>query len=513
MSTGGRMTVSAELVEAMRERAPRITVIGDLILDGWWQGRSERMSREAPAPVVEITERRYSPGGAANTAANLAALGAEVSLVGVVGDDANGGRLLTLLQECGVDVSDVLVSRTTPTVTKVRVSGSDQVLLRIDDVPPAGYGADDLRELARRAVAATSGAELEVICDYDSGALAGPLTDALVSRDTRPALTIVDAHDLDRWAALRPDIVTPNAAEAQRLIGSSFSGSPLTGSSSSSDRAAAVVAASDRLIAASGAAAVVVTLDRDGSMTVDADGLARRTHAHPTDETRASGAGDTFVAALAMGRACGLGLVESVDLAQAAADVVVQRPGTSICSSADLVTRLGNGHDLTIDADDLEAVLGRHRESGARIVFTNGCFDVLHRGHTGYLRQAKLLGDVLVVALNDDDSVRRLKGPSRPVNKAGDRATVLAALGCVDYVTVFETDTPIPLIERIRPDVYAKGGDYTPEMLEETGVVRAYGGQVVILDYLPSQSTTAIVERIRASAVPDPRDSADIEPR
>lgn len=502
MTTSGRMTVNAELVEAMRERAPRITVIGDLILDGWWQGRSERMSREAPAPVVEITERRYSPGGAANTAANLAALGASVSLVGIVGDDANGRRLLGLLQECGVDVADVVVSITTPTVTKVRVSGSDQVLLRIDDVPMADYRSDDLRELARRAVAATSAAEVEVICDYDSGALAGPLLAALTSREARPALTIVDAHDLRRWASLRPDIVTPNAAEAQRLIGSDFSG----------DRAAGVVAASDRLLAASGATAMVVTLDRDGSVAIDADGLQHRTHAHPTDETRASGAGDTFVAALAMGRACGLALAESADLAQAAADVVVQRPGTSICSSADLVTRLGNGHDLTVDADDLDAVLSRHREAGARIVFTNGCFDVLHRGHTGYLRQAKLLGDVLVVALNDDDSVRRLKGPSRPVNNAGDRATVLAALACVDYVTVFDTDTPIPLIERIRPDVYAKGGDYTPEMLEETDVVRAYGGQVVILDYLPSQSTTAIVERIRASATRDPTPTAGGEP-
>ena len=496
-----RLTV--ELIERMRDAAPVIAVVGDLILDGWWQGRSERMSREAPVPIVEIADRTYRPGGAANTAVNLAALGARVRLCGIVGDDADGHRLLALLEECGVDTSHVLVSSAVSTVTKTRISGSDQVLVRLDDVPRDGYPRDARERLAALAVAVTTDADAEVVCDYASGALAGPVADALAARAERPRLTVVDAHDLRRWAPLKPDLVTPNAAEAERLVDIDLR------VDARRDRIGIVSNAAGELIAASAATDVIVTLDRDGAVLLGSDGVRHRTWAHPTPEARASGAGDTFVAAATIGRASGLPLELCLDLAQAAADIVVQRPGTSVCSSMDLAERIGSARDLTIAAAALEAELDAHRRAGRRIVFTNGCFDVLHRGHTGYLRQASLLGDVLVVGLNDDDSVRRLKGPTRPVNRASDRATVLAALECVDYVTVFETDTPIPLIERFHPEVYAKGGDYTPEMLEESGVVRGYGGQVVILDYLPSQSTTAIVERIRATSAPQADAVAD----
>jgi rfaE bifunctional protein nucleotidyltransferase chain/domain len=193
-------------------------------------------------------------------------------------------------------------------------------------------------------------------------------------------------------------------------------------------------------------------------------------------------------------------LTTCLDLAQAAADVVVHRPGTSVCTTADLAGHLGSFSDTALDAAELARRLGDERAAGRRIVLTNGCFDVLHRGHTRYLNQAKQLGDVLVVALNSDESARRLKGPDRPINPVGDRAGIIAALSCVDYVTVFETDTPIPLIEAVKPDIYAKGGDYSPQMLEETATVEAYGGQVSILDYVSEHSTTAVVRRIRGTA-------------
>ncbi len=208
------------------------------------------------------------------------------------------------------------------------------------------------------------------------------------------------------------------------------------------------------------------------------------------------------MACLTAARAAGLPLATSLDLAQAAADVVVHRPGTSVCSTEDLAVHLGSFADTALSAEDLARRIGRDREAGLRIVLTNGCFDVLHRGHTRYLNQAKQLGDVLVVALNDDDGVRRLKGPDRPINALADRAGVIAALSCVDYVTVFATDTPIPLIEALRPDIYAKGGDYSAQMLEETPVVEAFGGTVRILDYVPERSTTAVVQKIRTSAEP-----------
>jgi rfaE bifunctional protein nucleotidyltransferase chain/domain len=242
---------------------------------------------------------------------------------------------------------------------------------------------------------------------------------------------------------------------------------------------------------------VVVTLDRDGTVLLMPDGMRHRTWARPAAEKQASGAGDTFVAALTLARAAGLPLTASLDLAQSAADVVVHQPGTSVCSTAQLSRYLEAFADTALSEDELERQMEVHRAQGQRIVLTNGCFDVLHSGHTRYLNQAKQLGDILVVALNSDDSVRRLKGPGRPINNTADRAAVVAALSCVDYVTVFDTPTATPLIRRLRPEVYAKGGDYTPEMLEETPAVEEYGGRVAILDYVAERSTTAVVKRIR----------------
>lgn len=494
--------VTADLLTRLRGAAPEVTVVGDLVLDGWWTGTVDRVTREAPAPVVDVAERCYVPGGAANTAANLAALGARVRLVGLVGDDADGRRLLDLLAEAGVDTDGVVVSGRVRTTAKNRILAADQVLVRVDEQQSEPYPAPVLEDVAaavRRAAPGPGDGRALVVCDYGVGMLEGPVRDAVLSPAARPALTVVDAHDLRRWADLRPDLVTPNAGEVAALLDVPHL------VARGGDRAAAVLAQRDAVLAASGAAAAVVTLDAAGTVLVAPGEEPHRTVAEPATEKQASGAGDTFVAALTVARAAGLPLPVCQEVAQAAADVVVQQFGTSVCGVADLVERLAarTGRPRSgpvLPPDELLARLDADRRAGRRIVFTNGCFDVLHRGHTTYLEQAKQLGDVLVVALNDDDSVRRLKGPERPINGAEDRAAVIGALACVDYVTVFGTDTPIPLIERIRPDVYAKGGDYTPEMLAEAEAVRAYGGELAMLDYVAHHSTTAMVERIRWDA-------------
>ena len=514
--------LSPEVVRALRDAAPVVSVVGDLVLDGWWQGTTERMTREAPVPVVEVADRRYVPGGAANTAVNLAALGARVRLAGIVGDDEAGRRLTELLASHGVDTTGVVRVRGRSTVAKNRVLVDDQVLIRLDDVEPSPAPAASLALLAESALTQARGADAELVCDYASGCLTGVVLDALVARPAaeRPPLVVVDAHDLAPWARLRPDLVTPNAGESGALAGIAI------GDSLPTDvRVERVEAAASSLLERSGAAAVVATLDHDGSLLLvrdrpaagqpddDADvaldrgdhgdgdpqeaRVQHRTWARRARERQASGAGDSFVAALTVGRAAGLPLTTSVDLAQAAADVVVQRFGTSVCSTDDLVGHVDRTGDLMLGADELVRRLDEERAAGHRVVLTNGCFDVLHRGHTTYLTQAKQLGDVLVVALNDDGSTRRLKGPGRPINSLADRAGVLSALSCVDYVTSFATDTPIPLIRRVRPDLYAKGGDYTPQMLEETAAVVEGGGEVRILDYVADHSTTGIVDRIR----------------
>jgi len=485
---------------------PAITVIGDVMLDGWWSGSIERLCREAPAPVVDVDTREFAPGGAANTAMNLAALGARVAVAGIIGTDDAGTTLRRQLEQAGIDVRHLHAHPDMVTTTKIRISSGGQVMLRIDDsatAVPAGALAG-LAAVVRDAVVHQ---DAVMVCDYGTGVLAGPVRAALLAALAPPEgavpevaaddggaparpLTVVDAHDPLPWAPLRPDLVTPNAQEAARLLGIRLTAGP--------GRPAAMTRHRGALLSATGAEAVVVTLDRDGTVLFSADGGTHRTWARPAAEKQASGAGDTFVAALTLARSAGLPLTASLDLAQAAADVVVHQPGTSVCSTAQLARHLASFADTALSRRELMAQVERHRSQGQRIVLTNGCFDVLHSGHTRYLNQARQLGDVLVVALNSDASVRRLKGPGRPINAQADRAAVIAALSCVDYVTVFDTPTAGPLIRELKPEVYAKGGDYTPEMLAETEDVEEYGGRVAILDYVAERSTTAVVQRIRA---------------
>jgi D-beta-D-heptose 7-phosphate kinase / D-beta-D-heptose 1-phosphate adenosyltransferase len=479
--------LAADLPERLAAAAPRIVVLGDAVLDCWMSGPSRRLSREAPVPVVEVDRTHAAPGGAANTAVNLAAMGAKVRLVSAVGDDDDGHTLRRLLERAGVDTAGVLVDGEGPTAAKRRIVADEAMVARYDTLPPP-------RRIAGLVAALDAGLDTEpdavVVCDYGTGALEDTTVAALAARRARCGVLVVDAHDPARWAPVAPDVITPNAAEVATLLGRDLAGP---------DRAGAAEAAGAELRDRSGAASVVVTLDRDGALLL-ADGLpTHRTWARPVPESRACGAGDSFTAALTLALAAGTPAPTAVELAQAAADVVVGRAGTAVCSTADLTARVGASGGMLSTAEELARLVAAHRADGRRIVFTNGCFDVVHRGHVAYLNQAKRLGDVLVVALNADESVRRLKGPDRPVNSLPDRAAVIGALSCVDHVVGFADDTPVELLEALRPDVYAKGGDYTPEMLPETPTVAGYGGRVVILDYLADRSTTATLERIRAA--------------
>ncbi|WP_242091368.1 D-glycero-beta-D-manno-heptose 1-phosphate adenylyltransferase [Curtobacterium sp. DN_7.5] len=492
-----------ELVGRIDDREPLVVVIGDGILDRWTVGEAERVSREAPAPVVRVTESIAVPGGAANTAVNARALGARVRMVGYVGDDESGRVLRDRLAAAGVDTTFLVEVPGARTTTKDRVVGGDRVVVRVDDIaaPPDAAARSRFSEAVARAVRC---ADAAVVCDYGLGVDPESVV-PMLDRD-RPAAVVVDAHDLARWAALHPDLVTPNSGEAAALLARAHRDGLAAGHvphdlGQGSARVAAVVGSREAILAVTGAHAAVVTLDRDGTVLLEAGSdQGFRTRATPAAEQQASGAGDTFCAGATVALAVGAPRRQAVAFAQAAADVVVREAGTSVCSASALVASVTAPAETVVDHDELADAVAAARAVGRRIVFTNGCFDVVHRGHTTYLRQASELGDLLVVALNDDDSVRRLKGPERPINTAEDRAGVLAALACVDLVTVFATDTPIPLLRRIRPDVYVKGGDYSPEMLSETAVVREYGGEVVMVDYVAEHSTTAVVRRIRESS-------------
>ena len=473
-------------------RSPTVVVVGDSILDGWLSGVCRGVCREAPAPVVRVARRHYAPGGAANTAANLAALGVDVALLSAVGDDEDGAALRAALRECGVDDSHLVVDAGMETAAKRRIVSGDQVIARLDTGSVRGLGSVAERRLGRALGSALAGADAVLVDDYGLGSCGRVVRERLRYERDRIRTLVVDSHDLAGWRETQPDVVTPNADEAAALVGADLS--------AATDRSARIERQREGLREATGAAAVVVTLDRDGSVLLDGSLPPHRTWTTPVADNRTAGAGDTFVAALTAGITVDLPLAASVELAQAAADVVVQDPGTSVCDALALSRRLAGARRAAVGADRLAGLVEQHRRSGRRIVFTNGCFDVLHSGHVAYLNQAKRLGDVLIVAVNSDRSVTRLKGDGRPVNAVADRAAVLAALSCVDHVVVFAEDTPRALLDRLRPDVYAKGGDYTVDTLPEAETVRRYGGEIALLDFVPDRSTSRLIDRIRTGA-------------
>lgn len=484
--------VPAALARQMADGARSVVVIGDAVLDAWLTGPARRVGREAPVPVVELRATDHAPGGAANVAANLAALGARVELLTVLGDDPAADILRSALAARGVGTARSPVEAGRPTPVKRRLVARGQVVARFDDGPRSGPGPEATSALLAALEAILAGQLAAVVAaDYGLGTISDRIRDLLVHRGGVPL--VVDAHEPAGWRRCAPELVTPSLDEAAAMVGVAV---PDDG------RIAWVAAHADEMVARSGAEDVLVTLDVDGAVLLPGRG-APVLHAAvlaAVPGASSCGAGDTFTAAATLARCAGAGRTAMLAVAQAAADVVVARPGTAVCDTAALITRLAHAdRGAILHADDLAAVVEEHRRVGHRIVFTNGCFDVLHRGHVAYLRQARALGDVLIVALNTDESVARLKGPQRPVNPLVDRAGVVGALDAVDLVTAFDEDSPVALLSRVRPDVYAKGGDYTPQMLPETPVVERLGAQVRVLDYLSDHSTTAIVDRIRTA--------------
>jgi D-beta-D-heptose 7-phosphate kinase / D-beta-D-heptose 1-phosphate adenosyltransferase len=486
-----------------RWRGRPVVVVGDVMLDEWRFTEPRRLSREAPAPVVTLRRREDAPGGAGNTAVNLAALGARPVLVGPLGDDEAGDRVRACLAAAGV-TDRTVAAPGSRTPTKRRVVAADQILLCEEDEraggPPPAAVLDGMIAALEEAVAG-AGNPVLAVCDYGLGALDERVRRWLVAHRDAFALVALDAHDLGRWAGLAPTVVTPSYAEASPLL------DPLPRpAAGDGDRAAVVTAYGARLLRRTGARIAAVTLDVAGAVVLTADD-AYRTDARPAPPSHCVGAGDAYLAATVLALAAGADVPGAAELAQLAAGTTVAGPGTCVCTRSALLDAVGRGPDedtTVVDAATLEEIVRRHRDRGARIVFTNGCFDVLHRGHVGYLTQARELGDVLVVAVNSDASVRRLKGPQRPVNLVEDRVAVLAALSSVDHVVVFEEDSPAALIEAVRPDVYVKGGDYPPEMVPEAPLVRRLHGEVRTLGYVPDRSTSAIIDRIRSRApVPD----------
>ncbi len=469
-----------------------VLVVGDVMLDSYLVGSTTRLCQEAPVPVVAVSRRIDAPGGAGNVAANVCALGARAVLVAAVGTDAAADGMREALGARGVVADDVVVDPGRRTIAKQRVISDEQMMVRFDEgsTGPIGRGAE--AELLARLRRRYGAADAVIVADYGYGVVT-PRVRAELRRlqAATPRVLLVDAKSLDAYRDVGMTVAKPNYEQALRLTGPPDPGVP---------RARLVGDRATALLERTGARVVVVTLDADGAVVLDRDGAAHRALARPIRRARAAGAGDTFGSAYALALAAGAVPTTAADLASVAAGVVVGKDGTAVCAAQELADALrGQGRHLT-DLGTLVTQLDAARRDGKRIVLTNGCFDILHRGHITYLNMARELGDVLVVGLNSDEGVRRLKGAGRPINGLEDRAEVLAALSSVDHLVRFDEDTPVELIRAVRPHVFVKGGNYTREGLPEAAVVESLNGVVRILPFVDQQSTSGIISRIRETA-------------
>jgi D-beta-D-heptose 7-phosphate kinase/D-beta-D-heptose 1-phosphate adenosyltransferase len=472
--------------------ALRVLVIGEMILDSYLRGSTDRLCREAPVPTVKVETETVAPGGAANTALNLAGLGAQVTFLSVGGQDAEARRVLDRLEAAGVDAGHLLLDPARQTLAKKRVVAGSQLLVRFDYGTTSAVSGPMERALVARVIERFPDHDAVVLSDYGYGIFTPAVVEALRRlQRSGPLCLLADSKNLRRFAALGVTAVKPNYDEALRLL----SLAPVP----PARRAEQVMEAGADLLAATGARLAAVTLDAAGSVVLERGRTPLRTYARPVESSRTAGAGDTYLSALALALAAGAPAAEAAELAQAAADVVVNKDGTAVCARHELRDCFAPPGKVIHSRADLAARCRAWREQGRRVVFTNGCFDILHTGHIAYLADARAQGDVLVVGVNTDESVRRLKGPERPINRLADRMQVLAALNTVDLVAPFGEDTPSELIRAVRPAIFVKGGDYSREQLPEAAVVEALGGEVRLLRYVASYSTTNLINKIRAA--------------
>jgi rfaE bifunctional protein nucleotidyltransferase chain/domain/rfaE bifunctional protein kinase chain/domain len=460
---------------AIRSGRP-LVVVGDALLDVDLVGTASRLTPDAPVPVVEDVETRERPGGAALAAViAAAAAGREVVLVAPIADDEGAARLRALLDG---RVRLIPIPAEGGTAVKRRVRVGDHSVVRIDSGEPVAR----LGPLPAEGAAAIRNAAAVLVADYGRGTTAAADVRAALGAARGPI--VWDPHPRGADPVPSTRLVTPNGGEAARVAAT-------TGLDVPGEGLAAIGARAEALIRAWGVGAVAVTLGARGALLSYGEGAPLVIPAVPVAGGDPCGAGDSFAAAATIALADGAVTGEAVAAAVAAASAFVARGGASAWD-ADAVS----GPDVEAEPG-VDALLARVRAAGGTVVATGGCFDLLHPGHVATLRAARGLGDCLVVCINSDDSVRRLKGPSRPLVTAPDRARVLEALEFVDAVVVFDEDTPAEVLDRLRPDVWAKGGDYAGADLPEAAVLRTWGGQAVVLPYLDGHSTTALVARSR----------------
>lgn len=463
-------------------RSPKILVVGDLMIDHYIWGDSTRISPEAPVQVVDVRSENNRLGGACNVANNLVSLGASVEIFGVVGQDSRGEWLLGALEQLGIKTTQIHKDVLRPTTQKTRVILSHQQILRIDREEKAPIAERVRAEFLSTLQKNIGEYDAVILSDYDKGVLGREFTQSIISlarNAKKPVLCDPKGEDYSKYSGAT--LLTPNKKEAQGASGIKIC------DDESLERAAKKLQEECQLDIS------LITLSEDGIGILDS---AKRIVKIPTiarEVFDVTGAGDTVIAALAFCLAQGIDIYQACKFANAAAAVVVGKVGSAVASLEEIAAFVGQESEKILTKESLLSRLSLLRAQGKRVIFTNGCFDILHKGHVKYLQEARALGDLLIVGLNTDSSIKRLKGEARPINPQEDRAFVLSGLGCVDFVVLFDEDTPHALIKSIAPDVLVKGADYAGKEV----VGSEFVSEVVLIDFVEGKSTTAIIQKIK----------------
>ncbi|MGC8490539.1 MAG: bifunctional D-glycero-beta-D-manno-heptose-7-phosphate kinase/D-glycero-beta-D-manno-heptose 1-phosphate adenylyltransferase HldE [Syntrophobacteraceae bacterium] len=475
-------------------RSTRILVFGDVMLDRYIMGEVRRISPEAPVPVLRIKERYEVPGGAGNVSNNLARLGCETSLLGIIGEDGDGALLRRLCVKSGVG-ERLLIDQTRPTITKTRIVAREQQLLRLDDEQPEVLSERVAAQLLESFEKSVAGFGAVILSDYGKGIFQTPgFCRSVISLAGKHGVPVFVDPKGREWERYRnATCITPNASELEEVAEASIEGE------------ARLVEEAEKVRERYGAEWLLVTRGAKGMCLLGPQSSRLVIPTIAREVYDVSGAGDTVIAVLAACVAGGVDFPEAARIANTAGGIVVGKLGTQPITAAELQYGLQleesgiNGIRYAGKSGTLESAgmqVQAWRSNGEKIVFTNGCFDLLHPGHIHLLEEARALGDRLVVGLNSDGSVKRLKGPKRPILAESDRLVLLKALSCVDLVVIFEEDTPLRLIEALRPDILVKGADYLPEQVVGREVVEAYGGRVALVSLMDGYSTTRIANKL-----------------
>lgn len=470
---------------------PQITalVVGDLMLDEYLWCSTERISPEAPVPVVDIGREDLRLGGAGNVISNLRALGAQVRVASVLGDDDSGRRLRAMLDALMISSAGLATIPGRTTARKTRILASNQQVLRVDRESREWVTPEFEQQLIEYIATQISEIQVILISDYQKGVLTETLLQKVISLGREHAIpVIVDPKGDDYRKYHGATLITPNRKEAQAAAHLAITDE------------ASLIDVGQQLREQMDLEALVMTRSEEGMSIFTRDGQHTCLPTRAREVFDVSGAGDTVMTMFGLALANGLSMREAAEAANVAAGIVVGKVGTSTVTAQEILAevslREAHSDQKIVSRENLARHLAQQRSDQRSVVFTNGCFDLLHVGHVKYLQAARRLGDLLVLGLNSDASIRRLKGPNRPLIAQDERAHILAALNCIDYVVIFEEDTPLELIEALRPDILVKGGDYTPEGVVGKELVESWGGRIELIQFVDGKSTTGIVEKI-----------------